>query len=162
MDCQCPQCRVVVCHSVCLGVCPSICGFLLCGCLCVSSGCLCSCCRECVCRSICDFTSVWASVGLSVFLNSCRFLPERLCFNCRVGVCQSICVLISDGCLSESFGTASANSVDSDLGCTSSVYFDNVTLTSHTVKLTAQKIFHYNYKFDCSETNGYNIPDDTI
>ena len=28
-------------------------------------------------------------------------------------------------------GTVSANSVDSDLGCTSRVYFDNVTLTSN-------------------------------
>ena len=117
----------------------------------------------CVCQSICDFTSVWASVGLSVFLNSCRFLSERLCVLAVVWVSVRVSVfLLSDGCLSESLGTASANSVDSDLGYTSSVYFDNVTLTSHTVKLTAQKIFHYNNKFDCIETNGYNIPDDTI
>ena len=33
-------------------------------------------------------------------------------------------------------GTASANSVESDLGCTSRNYFDNVTLTSHNVTLT--------------------------
>ena len=31
------------------------------------------------------------------------------------------------------FGTASANSVESDLGCTSRVIFDNVSLTSHKV-----------------------------
>ena len=51
--------------------------------------------------------------------------------------------------------TAFANSVESDLGCTSRVYFDNVTLTS-------QKPCQYNNKFDCSETNGYNIPQDAI
>ena len=51
-------------------------------------------------------------------------------------------------------GTTSANSVESDLGCTSTVYFDNVALTS-------QKLCQRNNKFDCSETNGY-IPQDAI
>ena len=37
--------------------------------------------------------------------------------------------LLSDGCLSESFGTPSANSVDSDLGYTSSVYLDDTDVT---------------------------------
>ena len=36
-------------------------------------------------------------------------------------------------------GTASAKSVESDLGSTSRIYFDNVTLTSHNVTLTSQK-----------------------
>ena len=44
-------------------------------------------------------------------------------------------------------GTVSANSVESDLGCTSRVYFDNVTLTS-------QKPCQHNINCDCSETNG--------
>ena len=35
-------------------------------------------------------------------------------------------------------GSASANSVESGLGCTSSIYFDNVTLTLHNVTLTSQ------------------------
>ena len=35
-------------------------------------------------------------------------------------------------------GTASANSMESDLGCTSSIYFNNVTLTLHNVTLTSQ------------------------
>ena len=38
-----------------------------------------------------------------------------------------------------SSGTASAYSVELDLGCTSSIYFDNVTLTLHNVTLTSQK-----------------------
>ena len=45
-------------------------------------------------------------------------------------------------------GTTSANFVESDLGCTSRVYFDNVTLTS-------QKPCQHNNKGDCSETHGY-------
>ena len=35
-------------------------------------------------------------------------------------------------------GTASTNSMESDLGCTSRIYFDNVTLTLHNVTLTSQ------------------------
>ena len=59
-------------------------------------------------------------------------------------------------------GTALANSVESDQGCTSRVYFDNVTLRSHNLMLTSQKPCQYNKKFDCSETNGYNIPRDAV
>ena len=55
-------------------------------------------------------------------------------------------------------GTASTNSVESDLGCTSRFYFDNVTLMSHNVTLTSQKPCQYNNKFDCSITEGINIP----
>ena len=36
----------------------------------------------------------------------------------------------------ESIGTASANTVESDLGCTSSIYFDNMTWTLYNVSLT--------------------------
>ena len=61
-----------------------------------------------------------------------------------------------------SIGTAFANSVESDLGCTSRVYFDNVTLTSHNMMLMSQKPCQYNNKFDCIETNGNNIPQDAI
>ena len=46
----------------------------------------------------------------------------------------------------DTVGTASANSMESDYGCTSRVYFDNVTLTS-------QKPRQYNNKLDCSERN---------
>ena len=35
--------------------------------------------------------------------------------------------------------TASANSMESDLGCTLRVYFDNVMLMSHNLTLTSQK-----------------------
>ena len=49
-----------------------------------------------------------------------------------------------------SIGTASANSVESDLGCTSRIYFANVTLAS-------QKPYQHNSKLECSETNGYNF-----
>ena len=51
--------------------------------------------------------------------------------------------------------TASANSEETDLGCTSRVYFHNVTLTS-------QKPCQYNNKFNCSETNGHNLPQEAI
>ena len=44
-----------------------------------------------------------------------------------------------------------ANIVESDLGRTASIYFDNVTLTS-------QKLCQQNNKCDCSEMTGYNIP----
>ena len=54
-----------------------------------------------------------------------------------------------------SIGTGSANSLELDLGCTSRVYLDNVTLTS-------KKPCQHNNQFDCSETNGYNIPQDAI
>ena len=59
-------------------------------------------------------------------------------------------------------GTASVNSVESDLGCTLRVYFDNATLTSHNMTLTLQKPCQYNNKLNCSETNGYNISQDAI
>ena len=56
--------------------------------------------------------------------------------------------------------TASANSVKSDLGCTSRVYFVNVTLTSHNRTLMSQKPCQYNNRSNCSKANGYNIPQD--
>ena len=59
-------------------------------------------------------------------------------------------------------GTASANSVELDHGCASRVLFDNVTLASRNIIPTSNKPCHYNKKFDCSETNGYNIPQDSI
>ena len=49
--------------------------------------------------------------------------------------------------------TASANSVESDLRCTSRVYFD---------PMTSQKPYQYNNKFYLSETNGYNIQQDAL
>ena len=55
-----------------------------------------------------------------------------------------------------------ANSVESDLGCPLRVYFDNLMLMSHNVKLTSWKPCQYNNKFDCSETNSYNISQDAI
>ena len=53
-------------------------------------------------------------------------------------------------------------SVEPDLGCTSRIYFDNVTLTLHNLTLTSQKPCQYNNKFDCSETNGYNIQQNAL
>ena len=47
------------------------------------------------------------------------------------------------------------NSVESALRCTLRIYFDNVMPTS-------QKPCRHNNKFDCSETNCYNIPQDAI
>ena len=38
-------------------------------------------------------------------------------------------------------GTASTNSVESDLGCTRRINFDNMTLTLRNVMLTSQKVF---------------------
>ena len=52
--------------------------------------------------------------------------------------------------------------MDSDLGCTSRVYFDNLTVTSYNITLTSQKPCQYNNKFDCNETNDCNIPQDAI
>ena len=49
------------------------------------------------------------------------------------------------------------NSVESDLGCTSMIYFDNVTLTLHNVTLMSQKPCQHNNKCDCSKTNGYSV-----
>ena len=48
------------------------------------------------------------------------------------------------------------NSAESDLRCTSRIYFDNMKLTLHNVTLTSQKpCQHYN-KCECSKTNGYD------
>ena len=45
--------------------------------------------------------------------------------------------------------------MESDLGYTSRIYFDNVTLMLHNVTLTSQKLCQYNNNFDYSETNAY-------
>ena len=58
-------------------------------------------------------------------------------------------------CMPLAIETASANSVESDLGCTSRIYFDNVTMTLHNVTLTSQTPCERNNKCDCSKTNGY-------
>ena len=47
------------------------------------------------------------------------------------------------------------NSLESDLWCTSTIYFDNVRLTLHTVTLSSQKPCQHNNKCDRSKTNGY-------
>ena len=48
----------------------------------------------------------------------------------------------------QSIRTAWSNSVESELGCSST--------------LTSQKAYQHNNKLDYSETNGYNIPQDAI
>ena len=52
------------------------------------------------------------------------------------------------------------NSVKSDHGCTSRIYFDkagvNVTLTLYNMTLTSQKPCQNNNKCDCSKTNDLN------
>ena len=50
-----------------------------------------------------------------------------------------------------SIGTALANSVESDLGYTSRIYIDKVTLTLHHVTLSSQKPCQHNNKCDCSK-----------
>ena len=45
------------------------------------------------------------------------------------------------------------NSVESDTGCTSRIYFDIVTLSLYNVTPTSQKPCKYNNKLDCSEKN---------
>ena len=52
-------------------------------------------------------------------------------------------------------GTASANSVESDLGCTPRIYFDNVTLTLYNVTLTSLKPCQHNNK--CEWFNEVNV-----
>ena len=46
------------------------------------------------------------------------------------------------------------NSVESDLGCTLGIYFDNMTMTLHNVTLASQRPCQLNNKCDCSKTNG--------
>ena len=53
-------------------------------------------------------------------------------------------------------GTAMANSVESDLRCTSMICFDNMTLMLHNLTLTSQKPCQHNNKCDCSKTNRLN------
>ena len=48
-------------------------------------------------------------------------------------------------------GTASVNFVESDLGCTARIYFDNVTLTLHNIILTSHQPYKYNNQCDCSK-----------
>ena len=69
---------------------------------------------------------------------------------CDISLSYSFCLIIMI-----SIGTASANSVESDYGWTSRIYFDYVTLTLHNVKLTSQKPYQHISKCDCSKTNGY-------
>ena len=52
-------------------------------------------------------------------------------------------------------GTASATSVESNLGCTLRIYFDNVRLAPHNMTLTSQKPCQHIHRRDCSKTNGY-------
>ena len=54
--------------------------------------------------------------------------------------------------LKGSIRTASANSVESDHGCTSRIYFDKA---GDNVTLTSQKPCNHNNKCDRSKTNGY-------
>ena len=53
-------------------------------------------------------------------------------------------------------GTASANSVKSDLGCISRIYFDNRMMTLHNGTLMSQKTCQHYNKCDCSRTKHYN------
>ena len=46
-----------------------------------------------------------------------------------------------------------SNSVKSDRGCTSRIFFDNVTLMLHNVTLTSQKPCQHNNKCDCSKNS---------
>ena len=52
------------------------------------------------------------------------------------------------------------NSMESDHGCTSRIYFDNaddnVTLTLYNVMLTSHNSCEHNNKCDCNKTNGFN------
>ena len=73
-----------------------------------------------------------------------------------------VCVLVhisEIGTLSELPRPIPRNSVESDHGCTSRIYFDNagdnVTLALNNATLTSQNMLHNN-KFDCSKTNGLN------
>ena len=52
-------------------------------------------------------------------------------------------------------GSELPDSVESDLGCTSRIYIDFVTLTLHNMTLKSQKPCQDNNKRDCSKTNGY-------
>ena len=55
-------------------------------------------------------------------------------------------------------GTASANSVELDLGCTSKIYFYNVTLSLPNVMRMPQKPCQHNNKCDCKKKkNGYKL-----
>ena len=67
----------------------------------------------------------------------------RLIFSVHVGF-YCIFSLMAIGTASANFG----NSVESEFGCTSGIYFDNVTPTS-------QKRCQHNNKCDCSKTNVY-------
>ena len=56
---------------------------------------------------------------------------------------------ISEINMSNPIGTALAipwNSMESDLGCTFRIYFDNVTLMLHNMTLMSQKTWQHNYK----------------
>ena len=54
-------------------------------------------------------------------------------------------------CRRGSIGTVSVNSVESDLGCTSRIYFDNMMPMLHNVTLMAQEPCKHNNKCDYSK-----------
>ena len=68
-------------------------------------------------------------------------------------VLKTGCIHIQHG--NTAIGTASATSVESDLGWTWRIYFDNVALMLHNVMLTSQKPCQHNKKCNCSKINSY-------
>ena len=71
------------------------------------------------------------------------------------GLSESATLLLITSLQSEFPRPIPWNSVESDLGCTSRIYFDNVTLTLHNLTLASQKPCQHNNKCDCSKTNTY-------
>ena len=69
-------------------------------------------------------------------------------FGALTPVCEDLLNMVSEMYQSELPRPIPLNSVQSDLGCTSRIYFDNVTLMS-------QKPCQPNNKCDCTKTNGY-------
>ena len=65
---------------------------------------------------------------------------------------SSFLLVIQEGCcqlqVKISIRTSSANSLETDLGCTSRINFDNVTLKLHNVTLMSQKPCQHNNKCD--------------
>ena len=101
-------------------------------------------------------STVWNKKNI-LTVTSVFVLLKHLFFSYKNN-CNATCLISFpvDSLRLNTIRTVSANSVESDLRCTSRVYF-HVMLTSYNVALTSQKQCQYNNKFDFSKTNRYNF-----
>ena len=85
----------------------------------------------------------------------CFFVVATMVCKDRVFTLNEVLLSCDCPCFQSELPRAIAlNFAESDLGCTSMIKFDYVTLTLHNARMTSQKPCQHNNKCDCSKTNG--------